>query len=176
MAWLIQLMIILICAALAYEDFSQRRISWWWLPVLFMLLLINGISSVSFAKIGTYFLLNISFLLLQFLLVSIYFSLKEKRMINIIDRYIGLGDILMFVVVCISFHPVIFILFYIATLLLTLLVYGIYTLLRSKALTIPLVSSTAIGLAFLLIMLMVFPYYNLFIIPENLTSFFIHHT
>jgi hypothetical protein len=88
--------------ALAYQDFRYRAISWFWLPILFMLLAYNHIKNTSYELVIDNFLLNISFLIFQMGALTLYFSFKNKRFVNVINTYLGLGDVLFFVVLSVG--------------------------------------------------------------------------
>jgi hypothetical protein len=118
---------------LVYQDFKDRLVDWYIFPILFM----SGITydfqfSHQFNVIPL--LIGIQFLGIQLLSITAYFSLKHKRLTGIIDTQIGLGDILCWFSLLPYFSVVNFIVFYISSLLLSIL---IYTLFLTKE-TIPL--------------------------------------
>lgn len=130
MLFIANLLILLSLAVIVFQDFKQREISWFLIPVAFA----GFICKAVFYKNSLVhdFLFNSVFVALQLLCLTIYFSIKNKRFLNIIDSYLGLGDILFLVVVCTVFSPVNFILFYVCSMMLTLLGVLIYNLLSAK--------------------------------------------
>ncbi len=64
-------------------------------------------------------------LVFQFLLLTVYFSLRSRSLTNIVDKFIGIGDLFFFIFLSMSFSPFNFILFFIFSLLLILIVYAV---------------------------------------------------
>nr|WP_256935110.1 hypothetical protein [Olleya sp. HaHaR_3_96] len=94
---------------------------------------------------------NIGFIAVNIIGLSLYFSIKNKKFINPIDESIGLGDILFFLAITPLFTLKPFIVFFVVSLLLTLLFYSIVNAIK-KTSTIPLAGYLSIFLmAFLII-------------------------
>lgn len=155
-------LLIFVClAVIVVQDFKHRQISWFLIPLALTGFVYKAFLSGDFAWKD--FLLNVGFVLIQLLLLSLYFSLKNKRLINIVDRYLGLGDILFFIVLCAVFSPVNFILFYLFSLTITLMSIVIYTVIsRHQTPAIPLAGAMAALLILLLLTNLVFPQFNLY--------------
>lgn len=134
------LLLLLALAGIVYEDFKYRAIHWWWL-----LILAGGILTCrpwSMAQVA----INWGFLLSQFILLTLYFSIKQKSFTNIIDQFLGLGDILFLLVIALLFSPINFLLFFVVSLLLTLFFFLGYQYLfasPSSPKTIPLAGALA---------------------------------
>ena len=90
---------------LAWQDFRSRSISWWLLPIVVAGLLLGGASRWNLAELGKDFLLNATFLLVQFAFVWLWVCLRQRKFVRLIDRQIGLGDVLFLVAVALSFSP-----------------------------------------------------------------------
>lgn len=125
------------------QDFRERAISWWTLPWV----LLGGVYSAWSSELWEpwFLLFNGGFILIQLLGVSLYFSIKHKTWVNITQHHLGLGDILFFFAITPLFSPVHFCSFFIGSLLLTLLVAGIYHLLVKHIKTIPLAGAMSIS-------------------------------
>lgn len=117
----------------AFQDFRHRHISWFLIPALIVVFTLKALNVISFLNLFQFFLINVGFILVQLLALTIYFSIKNKKWTGIVDSYIGLGDILFFVVICVAFSPVNFVVFYLGGLIFTTVVYGIYFLLNTNA-------------------------------------------
>jgi hypothetical protein len=145
MTVIINICIVLFLVLIGIQDFKQRAISWFLIPLAFMALYFNASYSVSTNDLMKNFLVNITFVMLQLILLTGYFSLKNKHLINVLKEYIGLGDLLFFVVLCVAFSPVNFIVFFIMSLIGTLLGSVIYaSFISKKVLTeIPLAGAMA---------------------------------
>ena len=92
--WALQLLLFAVLLVMALQDFKHRAIYAWLFLVLFGVLgtmKAMGGSWIAMAKDLGY---NAAFLGLQILLISIYFSLKERKWVNIFSTYFGLGDLL----------------------------------------------------------------------------------
>src|ERR1035438_1869331 len=107
-----------------YEDFSSRAVNW----ILFPLLAVSGIfmslyNLNSFAQVLKNALYNFGFLIIQFLLLKIYFQFRKQQGFKIINKKIGLGDILFLSASCFYFSLLNFLLFYILSLIFALIFY-----------------------------------------------------
>lgn len=118
------------------QDFKERAISLWTLPFILLLGVYSAWSSVWWEPWFLFF--NLSFVGVQLLGVSLYFSIKHKTWINITQAHLGLGDILFFLVITPLFAPVQFCCFFIGSLLFILLLAGAYHVWIRAIETIPL--------------------------------------
>lgn len=115
--------IILLLLLIIYQDFKYLAISWWTIPILITLGILHGIQFVSIKQLLTEFSLNIAFLVFQITILTLYFSVKNRKLTNITKKYLGLGDILFFIFLAISFEPMHFILFFTGSLLVVLVLF-----------------------------------------------------
>lgn len=122
---LIDCVIILFLLIVGFQDFKYRMISWWLIPVLLFLFILKGSSVLTVREQIHYALFNLTFIVFQLLGLTLYYSLKNKKLYNIIDTQLGLGDILFFPILCVAFAPVNFIIFYLGSLVITLLIFFI---------------------------------------------------
>lgn len=135
------LSLILPLLPIIYEDFRYRAIHWFWVLALVILMLFFYPINWSLS------LLNFSFLVFQLFALSLYFSWKNRRWTNIVDQYIGLGDLVFFLPLCGLFAPFTFLVFFIISLLFSLLSFFLVKkLLLPKMETIPLAGCMAIVL------------------------------
>lgn len=100
-----------------YEDFKYRAIHWIWLALFTILILVL----LPFNFLNVTF--NLFLIGVQLLGVTIYFSLKSRKWINITKDFLGIGDILFFLPLCLLFTPENFIWFFISSLIFTLIGY-----------------------------------------------------
>ncbi|MCJ8212042.1 hypothetical protein MUY27_20160 [Mucilaginibacter sp. RS28] len=101
-----------------------RAVHWVLFP--FGLLLLVSLHYLQEGKISTMLyavVFNVLFLLVQFLLVSVYFSLKHKQWVNLTRGMFNWGDIFFILVVACYLSTVNFIAFYISSLLVSLLAW-----------------------------------------------------
>lgn len=151
MNYLLHISLILLSAILAFQDIKTRQIS------LYVLLLWLGVAlAIVFQKypvkeVGFNTLVNGSFVLIVFLILTAYFSAKEKQIVNIIDKYIGLGDLAFFLLLGVCFSPANYLLFFTCGLFLTLVGSVLLQLFyRNTAPEIPLAGAFAVQFIFLL--------------------------
>ena len=149
-SWLALILSIGTLFFIAIEDIKYRAVTWW----LFLLLFVSGIAWARQFKGWEdwffYFLINLAFLLLQLLLLSLYFTFKNRQIVNITSSLIGIGDILFMVCSCCFFSLPVFMIFHIGSLLASLILAICFAGLKKKG--IPLAGLQSIVLiSFLLI-------------------------
>ncbi len=141
---------------LSWQDFRSRRIAWWLLPILALTFFLASFQMNSASEIGIGFSLNITFLLIQFLFVWIWFSVKQRKFSQLIDSQIGLGDLLFMICIAFAFSPANFMIFYTIGMIVTLIVAIVVRLFRSNekgeiplagALAIPMIVLCAVRIA-----------------------------
>lgn len=152
MLLLLQIVSVLLLLILTYQDFKDRAISWIILPVLFICFILTSLETLPLSALGLFFGINSGFIFLQVCSVALYFLIKRRTIKNIIDKEIGLGDILFFIVLTVAFSPVNFIAFYVVTLILTLAAYLLIKFFNaSTKREIPLAGIMSLAMAFLII-------------------------
>ena len=144
-----QAIVIILCMAalivVAFQDFRERMISWYLVPLLFALFAWNALFNTSFRDVATGFLVNLAFTAFQLLILTIYFSIKSRKPVNIINSWLGIGDVLLLAVLCVAFSPINYLIFYIASLLITIAGFIIYKVLfKGRSATIPLAGAMAL--------------------------------
>jgi len=92
--WALQLLLFAVLLVMALQDFKHRAIYAWLFLVLFGVLGTMKAMEESWIAMVNDLGYNAAFLGLQILLLSIYFSLKERKWVNIFSTYFGLGDLL----------------------------------------------------------------------------------
>lgn len=119
-----------------YEDFKYRAISAFPLVTL-------GVSTIWYSRrlINTELLISnigveLLFLGVQALLLIAYFSFKEKKLDLLLDKKLGSGDVLFFVVILPLFSPVHFVFVYVSGLIFSLIVSLLVS--KKEGYTIPL--------------------------------------
>ncbi len=145
--WTIDLILVLFLGVVSYQDFKHKAISWVLIPILFILQSVLAVRAVKIESAAFFFLVNFGFISLQLVCLTIYFSIKNRKFTNIVNSYLGIGDILFFFVLCPAFSPINFILFYLGSLILILIGFIFYTSLKKEAnKEIPLAGAMALGL------------------------------
>ena len=145
------------------QDIFYRAISWFLIPLFFLTFTAKGILLQPPSELAFNSLINLGFVLFQLLMLSLYMSIKNKKPVFIVNSYLGLGDILFFVVICLAFSPVNFIVFYLSSLIFILLAFVAYTLIVKNANKhIPLAGIMAALMMVLILLNWMFPQINLY--------------
>ncbi|HXB93041.1 MAG TPA: hypothetical protein VNU72_12155 [Puia sp.] len=118
---------------IAYQDFRSRSVHWIYFPLLALSGMGMAATLQSFLRILADTGFNLAFMGLQLVLLKLYFfvrcrvrytalTIAQRRSTGspdtaLIDKKIGLGDILFLAATCLFFSPINFIAFYILSLL-----------------------------------------------------------
>lgn len=130
MEMLVFLLICMFLIYLSYQDFRYRAISWWLIPVLFLLLAYNNVQNASFELVYHNLAFNFIFILIQTGLLFIYFSIKNRGFVNIINNYIGIGDFLFFMVLTVCFSVFNYVVFQVVSFIIVAMFFWIFRLLK----------------------------------------------
>ncbi|MES2113034.1 MAG: hypothetical protein V4577_30065 [Bacteroidota bacterium] len=143
---------LIILLLLFIQDAKSREVHWLLFPLLVIVFMWMRIVSDEFSI--TYFgevLENNIFLALQGILLSCYFSLKNRRWTNITNGLLGPGDVLFLVSVTFCFPLLSYIVFYVVSLCVVMLIWLLWQALQGeKDRKIPLAGLQALLLAFFL--------------------------
>lgn len=142
---ILQILSILIFSVMLYQDFRLRAISWILFPVLATIVIFIASIELPIKTIISFTGFNLIFITLQLALLAVYFSLKNKKLVLRLDKYIGTGDILLIYVFSMIFSPVNFIIFFTISLLIILITWLIIILVaKPKISTIPLAGAFSV--------------------------------
>jgi hypothetical protein len=142
----IKLLILLTLVLIFVQDIKSRSVYWFLFPVLIILfILLNVQQHHLFTESWQPVLINMSFLLLQFLLVSLYFSIKNRRWVMITANLLGWGDILFLLSITFYLSVVNFLFFYVISLSFVLMIWLLWQLVsKEKNKQIPLAGLQAL--------------------------------
>lgn len=146
---------------IALEDFRWRMVHLWWYLALSVGLTGLSIASIGMADTLSLVIWNIVFILLLLLILTVYLSLKNRRMIFPFDQYLGWGDVLFFICIALYLDLATFIMFMIVSLVVALIIAPIIFRWQGKDKHIPLAGIQAICLMLYLPIV----YFNLFHLP-----------
>jgi hypothetical protein len=126
-----------------------RAIYWILFPVLLVLFLFKGFVFDSYIFNTS---VNLIFLFAQFVILTAYFSFKNRRWVDITRKYIGLGDMLFLMTLGFYLSPLNFLAFYIISLTVVLVITILLLRKGSQfSMQIPLAGLQAFFFALLLI-------------------------
>ncbi len=151
MNFLLIFAILVVLVLIFWQDLKERAVSWYFFPMLFVLIFLYRMPSEGLEKIIEFAGINTLFLLIQLVMVSLYFSLKNRGWINITKKYLGIGDILFLLVITPLLTPVLYVLFYLISLLLIVVVAMLIKFVKNYQKTIPLAGLQALLLGGLLL-------------------------
>jgi hypothetical protein len=128
-----KLLSLLLLIVIFWEDMRYRAVHWFLFPLLAVMLTSTYLTS--HAGLNTLLInavADISFLVLQFILITLYFSIRQKSMVNVFNSLIGWGDLLLLLTLCFYCSLLNFIGFYLLSLLLILAGWLGYRLVFSR--------------------------------------------
>ncbi|MFN6946684.1 MAG: hypothetical protein ACK4ND_17175 [Cytophagaceae bacterium] len=157
----IQVLILFLLGIILYQDFKYRAVVWIIFPLLALLFMALHLTNSSGEIFIENSLLNVGFLFLQVVMLTMYFSIKAGKVVWIADTYLGWGDICFMLCICMFFPPLNYIIFFIASLLFALPVYAVLKAMYGKKVaTVPLAGIQAGFLALWIIFYQSFENYN----------------
>lgn len=113
----------IILGALAWQDFRSRMITAWLLPASGILLLISELQHAEGGVIWLNTWVNYILLLIQFVVLTVWISLRGRKWTNIVDSHIGLGDLLFLACIAPVFAPLNFCVLLTGGTLMTLILH-----------------------------------------------------
>jgi hypothetical protein len=118
----VKIAILALLALIFFQDIRSRSVLGVLFPCLVMLFMGLGLLQHRlYADTWQAVLINIGFLVIQFLVVSAYFSIKNAHWINITTGLLGWGDILFLLSIAFYMSVLNFLFFYVASLVGVLL-------------------------------------------------------
>jgi len=158
------ILLISLLIAVVIQDFKNKAISWFLIPLLFVGFSIKALLTIEVEEFISYSLINLLLVSINLLGVTILISMKEKKMTNILNTHLGLGDVLFFVVLTVVFSPINFVLFYLLSIATTAIIYGGIMWLNApkEKMLIPLAGAMSIPLISLLFIEQFTTYFQLY--------------
>ncbi|WP_156309120.1 hypothetical protein [Sphingobacterium endophyticum] len=152
------------CTGIAVEDFRNRMVHLAWYILLMIGILGCSLKRIDFNAFIENTILCLAFIAFLMLLLTLYFSIKDKKLVNLFSQYLGLGDMLFFIVTGFYFDIISYILFFIASLLISLLLTPIIFKFQGKENHIPLAGLQSVCFALYITL----DYFQLFSFKEFL--------
>ena len=147
----LELLLLLPLGVITIQDFKTRTIIWWSIPIF---LITSGIIHYQYFKEFNLLLIssNVLFFVVLLLCLWLYLSVRNKQVVNLNEKYLGIGDILFFIPICFLFSLMNLITYFILSLIICL-VLGLLLSYISKSdksktndFTIPLAGGLSITL------------------------------
>ena len=133
------------------QDIKERSVYWFLFPVLMLLFLgLRLVQGGAITELRQSTFINIGFLVFQFIIVSAYFSVKNKGWINLTTGLLGWGDVLFLLTLCFYLSVLNFLFFYITSLVLVLMIWLVWQfLVKGTGKQVPLAGLQAFMFAIL---------------------------
>jgi hypothetical protein len=129
----LEILILIILGLIFIQDWLSRSVYWIMFPLLIAcLLILRYLQNGNFSSFWQTTLINVGFILIQMILVSTYFSFKNKKLTNITNHLLGLGDILFLFSIIFYLSVLNFLLFYIVSLIAILIGWLTWQMVSSK--------------------------------------------
>ncbi len=143
---LLQIIILVVLLLVFVQDIRSRSVYWVLFPVLLILFIImHLLQHHLFTDTWQPVLINSTFLVMQFLIVSVYFSIKNKQWVNITNSFLGWGDMLFLLSTAFYLSVLNFLFFYITSLIAVLLMWILWqAIAKEKNKQIPLAGLQAL--------------------------------
>ena len=150
----VTLFLFVVLLTITWEDFQYRAVHWILFPLLFVGLTWLGLKNTSEEAWLMSTVANLCFLMIQFLGLWLYLTIKNGHIINPFKQDIGLGDVFLWVCIVVVFSPANFILFQVTSMFCALVLIMIFRLLGLKGYfkTVPLAGLQALILLVVLIL------------------------
>ncbi len=107
--------ILAILAVISMQDFRFRAVSWFLFPLGILALLLWNASTLSWPEIFQSQLINLAFLFFQIVVLLAVFKMKSIGPSMVFKSYIGLGDMLFFLLLALGLPSTIFLMFFLGT-------------------------------------------------------------
>jgi hypothetical protein len=110
-------------ASIFYFDMKQRAVYWWLFLFLFIFSCVLRYQTSLLSTLLFDFGINSILLLFKLFVLQVYFSIRYKSNTFIINKAIGLGDILLFLSPAVFFTPFNFVLFLVISFAVSLITH-----------------------------------------------------
>ncbi|WP_293917938.1 MULTISPECIES: hypothetical protein [unclassified Sphingobacterium] len=153
--WL-KIFIVLILILIAYQDFRYRGVTWYFFPLLFLGLSAISIRDYGWHEVSLYSALNLLFIVLQLLILQLYFRIRNGHWQWIFDTVLGWGDVVFFIAIAVYFTLWGYFMFFVLSLGFALVMSLLLRMGTKKEITVPLAGWQAV----LFLILFVLEHFN----------------
>ncbi len=167
----IKIVLLIVLLIILYQDFRFQAVSWIFFLIGFVLTMWISVKVDYLPDIFLNVVINTLFVLFQLCIIYLFTWIKYKQRKNIFKSVFGFGDLLFLIMIIPLFSPLNFIVFFIASIIFSLLVYSIINWLRIyKKQRVPLAGLQSLFLLVVIIsqIFIKFSLYNDYIILEHI--------
>ena len=126
MQWLLLILLSLLSAAIAYQDFKTRLISIWLVVGFVAICFTRYLVSNSYYQFLENALFCICYFLLSYLVLVLVFYFKTRKFEKLINDKIGWGDVILFISIGCCIEPIYLIYFFTTSFILSLLIQVLF--------------------------------------------------
>jgi hypothetical protein len=149
---IIQVLLCSVLLILAIQDFRLRAVHWLLFPILLILVVSDSLRNFNLREYISGTAINLMIIVIQGVILYVYYSLQGKTISHIVNRLIGTGDLIFIIIMAFAFSWTSFIFFYIAGLLFALIFWLIRLVVtRDRPGLIPLAGLLAVYMIILMI-------------------------
>ncbi len=141
----LNILVVLLLITLIYQDFKYRYALWFIFPILIISQFFLSYISIDWEELWRNTVVNLMLMTLHFLVLTLYFSLRNRKWINIINKYIGIGDVFFFIFLSLAFSPFNFLAFFVFSLLAILIIYSLTIKSNLRKYKIPLLGGMSVA-------------------------------
>ena len=166
-----KILLLVILLFIIYQDFRFQAVSWIFFLIGFVFTITLSVKVNSLSDLFFNLSINALFVLFQISIIYLFSWIKYKERRNIFKSVFGFGDLLFLIMIIPLFSPLNFIVFFIASIIFSLLVYSIINRLRIyKKQRVPLAGLQSLFLSIVIIsqIFIKFSLYNDYIILEHI--------
>lgn len=160
----LELLLLFPLMVMTIQDFKTRTIIWWSIPIFLIIAIsihFNYFKGFKFQLIG----MNLLFFIIQLSCLWLYLIFRNRQIVNLTEKYIGVGDILFFIPICFLFSLMNLIVYLVISLMicliLGLLLSYAFKFSNTNDFTIPLAGGLSITL-FITRLINYFTNFNIF--------------
>lgn len=129
-------LLIVSALAITYEDLRHRYVRIYWFVLLLTSIVALQLQRENHVLMMHNFCLNFGFMAVQIGLLHFYYFVKKRSWVWILDRYLGWGDVALWVCLLPVWSLFGFLAFMVCSLVFSLIVYLIF--IRNKNISVPL--------------------------------------
>ena len=128
----LKIITIVVLVQLVVQDLRSRSVYWFLFPLLVIFLISIRVRYETWSQLEQPTLINICFLLLQLTILTAYFSLKNRKWINLSKQLLGSGDIFFLLSIAFYLSVLNYLFFYITSLIVILSSWLIFQIKKEK--------------------------------------------
>jgi len=137
---------------IVYQDFRHRALSVSVLIAALLIVITNNLVVNGWEHALLYAGVNLLLIAIQMIGITLYFSIKRRGFTNIINTYLGSGDLWFYGILTCSFSPLNFMLFNLMACMVILVIYAFTRFNKGGSGTIPLAGCLALAMVLVLMM------------------------